>query len=539
MTVHLRNTVLFCAFVFPLSGLAQINRYFVSFKDKANTPYSISSPSSFLSQKSIQRRQKQNISIIEEDLPVNPLYVQQVKATGAKTFFTSKWWNGVLVQTDNTTINLVKALPFVLKTELVAPGTKLIGGRQSKVEKVNQTEASLESSEFQLQQLALDRMQGEGYRGEGVGIAQFDSGWIGVNTTSPFQPLYQEGRIKSVFNFVKNTTDIYSDDNHGTEVLSVMGAYSSGTFTGGVYKAYFYLFETEDKLSEYRIEEYNWAFAAERADSLGVDVINSSLGYNTFDDSSMDYKISDLDGNKAVVSITARKAVEKGMIVVCSAGNSGNDSWKTITFPADADGILSVGSVNSLGERSSFSSTGPTADKRLKPDVVALGSGTAVITGSGSAGSASGTSLSSPLVACLAAGLIQAFPNSSPKEIYNAIINSASQFKKPDNSLGYGVPNFTIAKSYLKYGLLVDAVSVFPNPVSNQNLNILFKEPTGQSISLSIYDLYGKRLSDYTTSVTWNNNPIQYDFSLLPNGVYLLELKSTQSNLVVKVVKSN
>lgn len=523
---------------FPATS--QINRYFVFFKDKSNSPYSISDPIKFLTQKSLDRRKKQNVIVIEDDLPVNANYVAQIKALGIKTYFTSKWWNGVLVQTDNSMVASINALPFVLKTEFVAPGIKLLGGRQSRISKGTQATTTSEATQFQLQQLVLDKMQEEGYHGEGIDVAQFDSGWQGVNVASPFQHLFTEGRVKGVFNFVNNTTNIYTDDNHGTEVLSVMGAYSPGVFTGGIYKANFYLFETEEKATEYRIEEYNWAFAAERADSLGVDVINSSLGYNTFDDSSMDYKVSDLNGKTTVISITARKAVEKGMIVVCSAGNSGNDpSWRYITAPADVDGVLAIGSINSAGERSSFSSFGPTADGRLKPDAVALGSSTSVIMPSGGVGSASGTSLASPLVACLAAGLLQAFPNASTKDIYNAITNSANRLDKPDNTFGYGVPNFIIAKSYLKYGVLKDAISVFPNPVSNENLNILFKEPIGQSVSVSIYDLTGKKLSENTRSVSWDNNPIQYDLSMLPNGVYLLELKSAQSNLMVKVIKAN
>jgi serine protease AprX len=536
----IKRNILILLIGISLPASSQINRYFVFFKDKNNSSYSISDPTKFLTQKSLDRRKKQNIIITEEDLPVNASYVAQIKALSVKTYFTSKWWNGVLVQTDNSMVASINALPFVLKTELVAPGIKLLGGRQSRISKGTQAAATSEATQFQLQQLVLDKMQEEGYHGEGVDVAQFDSGWQGVNVASPFQHLFTEGRVKGVFNFVNNTTNIYTDDNHGTEVLSVMGAYSPGVFTGGIYKANFYLFETEEKATEYRIEEYNWAFAAERADSLGVDVINSSLGYNTFDDSSMDYKVSDLNGKTTVISITARKAVEKGMIVVCSAGNSGSDlSWRYITAPADVDGVLATGSINSAGERSSFSSFGPTADGRLKPDVVALGSGTSVVKPSGAVGSASGTSLASPLVACLAAGLVQAFPKASNQDIYKAIINSSNRLDKPDNTFGYGVPNFIIAKSYLKYGVLKDAISVFPNPVSNENLNILFKEPIGQSISVSIYDLTGKKLSDNTRSVSWDNNPIQYDLSMLPNGIYLLELKSAQSNLMVKVIKAN
>jgi serine protease AprX len=518
------------------SAAAQTNRYFVFFKDKNNSPYSISDPIKFLTQKSLDRRQKQNIAITEEDLPVNSSYVAQIKALGIKTYFTSNWWNGVLVQTDKSNIASINALPFVQRSELVAPGTKLLGGRQRRVSKNNESASTSEASEFQLQQLVLDKMQQEGYRGEGVNVAQFDSGWIGVNIATPFQHLFLESRVKAAFNFVKNTTDVYSDDNHGTEVLSVMGAYSPGIFTGGAYKANFFLFETEDKATEYRIEEYNWAFAAERADSLGVDVINSSLGYNTFDDSSMDYKYSDLNGSKAVVTITARKAVEKGMIVVCSVGNEGSQPWKYVTAPADAVGVVAVGSVTSISERSSFSSIGPSADGRIKPEVVALGSGTSVILPSGSVGAASGTSLSSPLVSCLAAGLVQAFPQTAPKQLYNAIVNSGSQASKPDNKLGYGIPSFASAKKYVNS--FEEDVSIFPNPTA-KIVNIFFKEPANKSISVVIYNLVGQRISDQSFSITWDSNPVQYDFSSVPNGIYLMEVKSNLGAVIRKIVKGD
>ncbi len=526
--------VLICG---SLPVVSQSNRYFVFFKDKSNSVFSISDPIKFLTQRSIDRRTKGGIAIGPDDLPVNVNYVSQIKLLGVKTFFTSKWWNGVLIQADQSIIPTINALPFVAKTEFVAPGAILQGGRTGTRDKSNQTGSVVQQSDFQLQQLAMDKMQGEGYRGEGVDIAQFDSGWQGVNLTAPFQPLFLEGRIKGVFNFVRNISNVYADDDHGTSVLSVMAAYAPGIFAGGTYKANYYLFETEDDATEYRIEEYNWAFAAEKADSLGVDVINSSLGYSTFDDNAMDYTIFDLTGRKAVVSITAQKAVEKGIVVVCSAGNEGNNNfWKFVTTPADAEGVLAVGSITSLGSKSSFSSIGPTADKRLKPDVVALGSGTAVISANGSLSSASGTSLASPLVASLAAGLIQAFPNKSANEITKAIIQSASLFANPNNSLGNGVPNFEIAKSYLKYGVLEDDVSVFPNPVS-RTLNILLKAPTNGFVSVSVYNLLGQQIFQQSTSISWEMNPAQFDLSLLANGMYLLQITSDKTTLVKRISK--
>ena len=524
---------------------AQTNRYFVFFKDKSNSPFSITNPTAFLSQRSIDRRKKQNVSIIEEDLPVNLTYVQQVKATGAKTFFTSKWWNGVLVECNSATVTLIDALPFVIKTELVAPNSKLIGGRIDREENENKVisgaNASSNVSEFQLAQLGLDKMQELGFKGEGINIAQFDSGWQGVDINTPFQHLYKEGRVKDVVNFVKNTTNVYVDDSHGTEVLSVMAGYSASSFIGGVYKANYFLYQTEELPTEYRIEEYNWTFAAERADSAGVDVINSSLGYNTFDLSSMDYTYADMTGKKTVVGIAARKAIEKGMLVVSSAGNEGAKSWKYITTPADVEGLLAVGSITSSGSQSSFSSFGPTADGRYKPDVVALGSGTSVITASGSISSASGTSLASPLVACLAAGLVQAYPTIGAREIYNAIVKSGSQALAPDNAKGYGIPNFLSASNSLYQLRQVEDISIYPNPIFSSSgipLTISFKEPAG-SVSITFYDLFGRIVTDIKETLTQSNNPLRFDLSSLSSGLYILEVKSQKSNILMKIVKGN
>lgn len=528
---------------FSVTCWSQTNRYFVFFKDKANSPFTVGNPSTFLSAQSIARRQKQNISVVEEDLPVNTIYVQQVKATGAKTFFTSKWWNGVLVQTDAATISTINALPFVSKTELVAPNAKLLGGRVASKEKEESTlqTTSTNATEFQLGQIALDKMQALGYRGENINIAQFDSGWIGVNTASPFQHLFADGRIKSTFNFVTNTSNVYSTDDHGTEVFSVMAGYVPNTFVGGVYKANFFLYLTEDVSTEYRIEEYNWAFAAEKADSAGVDVINSSLGYNTFDQTSMDYAYADMNGSKTVVSIAAKKATEKGMIVVCSAGNEGARSWKYITAPADVNGVLAIGSVTTTGSRSSFSSFGPSADNRIKPDVVAFGSGTVVVTPTGSIGTASGTSLASPLVACLVAGLVQAYPSLKSQEIREAIIKSGDQSFAPDNNKGYGIPSFEGAVNSLKTIRQTDYLAVYPNPVSsstNYQLTISFKEPIGDA-SIVLYDLLGRVVFSYTDAITWSKIPLALDFSNQPTGVYILEIKSSKGNYTTKVVKSN
>ncbi len=530
------RAILFLLFAFS-SATAQVNRYFVYFKDKQGTPYSVSEPSQFLSERSIARRQNQVISITEEDLPVNPAYVAQVKATGANTFFTSRWWNGVLIETDASNIANIQSLPIVKSISYVAPGKKLSSGRQSSIKQKKNTEASQPVNMVQLQQIGLDVMHNSGYRGEGVLIAIFDSGFQGVNVTAPFAALFTDGRIKQTFNFVNNTSGVYQNDDHGTEVFSVMAAYTEGSYTGGVHKADYCLYLTEDVSSEYRIEEFNWTFAAERADSAGVDVINSSLGYYDFDDASMNYEKSQLDGMTAIVTRAARKAFEKGIVVVCSAGNEGGNSWKTVTPPADADAVFGVGSITSSEALSSFSSQGPTADARIKPDVVAMGSATSVVKINGSLGTASGTSLASPLIASLAAGVRQAFPDLNVAQIYESIIRSADQASKPDNLKGYGLPHFTAAKNYIERTQTEEKVSLYPNPVSGNSLYIKLKSVEDTSLQIRIYDSQGKRVEEINYPISWMNNPFEYDISKLYVGLYFMQVQMGELISTIKFVR--
>ncbi len=527
--------IIFFFLVLPFAVQAQTNRYVIYLKDKTGTPFSVSSPEQFLSQRSIQRRAKQKIVVTEEDLPVNPTYRAQLQATGASVFFSSRWMNCVLVEATPAIISTVQSQPFVSKTELVAPGKKLSSGRIKKFKKRKDSSAT-PATNSQLIMIGIDSMHLDGFKGEGISVAVFDSGFEGVNTALPFQPIFQEGRLNYSFDFISNSKNVFQYDDHGTEVFSVIAAYSPGSFAGGAYKASYTLFVTEDVGSEYRIEEYNWLFAAEKADSAGVDVINSSLGYNLFDDPAMNYKVSDLNGATAIVSMAARKAIEKGMMVVCSAGNEGSNSWKFIAPPADAEGVLAIGSVTATEFKSSFSSIGPTADGRIKPDVMALGSGTSVITPNGSLGASSGTSLSSPLITSLVAGLWQRYPYLTSAELYQAVINSSDQFLKPDNLKGYGVPNYGVVKRNLDIIKIDEDLVIYPNP-TNDSIRVAFKKPEGQSVAISTYDLQGKLLFEYTLVVTGQNNPLVIDLTSLSAGLYFVKVKVKDSVKTVRLVK--
>ncbi len=531
-----------CRLAFILSIIStslwaqQSNRYVVFFKDKNNTPYSLSDPGAFLSNKSLYRRAHSKISVTTDDLPVNPSYVSQVKASGAKTFFTSRWMNAVLVEATPTIISTIVSLPIVSNATLVAPGARLIGGRTKQL-KIKNGADSPSATQTQIDMLGLDSMHSEGFYGEGILVSIFDAGFPGVNKTTAFQPVFAENRLRLTKDFVSNSDNVYQYDPHGAEVFSVIAGQLDGVFEGGAYKSNYMLFVTEDTSSEYRVEEYNWLFAAEKADSAGTDVIQSSLGYNLFDDASMNYTSANLDGKTAIISKAAAFARDRGIIVVESAGNEGSSSWKFITPPADVDGILAVGSVNSSGIKSTFSSFGPTADGRIKPDVVALGQSTSVILPNGSLGTDSGTSLAAPLVTSLVIGLLQAYPQLTPAEIVQAVKLSADKGNQPNNSLGYGLPNYIAVKHYLESNQSGDDVFIYPNP-SASTLNLAFKNIPEGTVDLSFYDSQGKVMATPgINSLDWLSNPVTISLSNLAAGTYLLKVKTSSIIKTFRFVK--
>jgi serine protease AprX len=506
-------------------GQAQVNRYMVFFKDKSGSSYSISNPEAFLTTRSIDRRNKQGIPVTEQDLPVNETYVQGVKDAGASPFFRTRWMNGVLIQCNAALIPTIVELPFVDHVEFVAPNERLNAGRK----KVTQRAKGLKSGEATQAQLALngiDDMHNEGLHGENMVIAIFDAGFNGVDATLPFQHIVSEGRINLEVSqdFVFNSDDIFQYDEHGTEVFSVIAAYQEGVFVGGAYKARYQLYVTEDVSTEYRVEEYNWLFAAERADSAGVDVVNSSLGYYDFDDNSMNYPKSAMDGKTTVVTRAAQLLADRGVVVVCSAGNEGGINWQIITAPADAVDVLAIGSVDENGVRAGSSSKGPTADNRIKPDVMALGDGTSVIKPSGALGSASGTSLASPLITSLVAGVWQKYPDLTNKEVISVIRRSASLANAPNNLYGYGIPNFESIKSYIDH-IEEDPFDVFPNAFMDTITIKPFSPALVNKCSVELVSSQGKLVLKDEISFTRQKPSFLANLSAFSAGVYILRLE--------------
>lgn len=535
MVLTNRLILAFCFLAFV--SHAQDNRYVVFFKDKSGSTFSTSDPSPYLSVRAIERRNRQRISVTELDFPVNPGYVQGVKSSGATVLYTSRWMNAALMVCNENLVDDIEGLSFVQGVVFVAPGDKPSnsGRKRSGARKMDSGTNAVTFN--QLSMLGIDEMQVAGYRGEGINIAVLDAGFPGVNAVEPFRDIFDENRLTATYDFVHDQQDVFVQNDHGTSVLSVIGGYVPDVFTGGAYKASFQLYITEDVSSEYRIEEYNWLFAAERADSAGADIINTSLGYNTFSDAAMNYTQADMNGITTVISRAAQLASERGIAVVSSAGNEGNNSWRIITSPADNAFVLAVASVNNVGVRSPVSSVGPTADGRIKPDVAALGVNVSVVRGDGNMSMVSGTSLSAPLVTSLLAGAWQRYPDLTNIELMNAVRSSASQSENPDFLIGYGIPNFKAIVNKLDWVPQEKRVSVSPNPIRD-TLIIRPNDPEQvSSCIVEILSLQGQVIGNQQVEFDWLNRNYIADCSKLASGMYFLRVWIGQEIFSFKLVK--
>ena len=522
-------TILF--FLILGSGWAQVNRYMVFFTDKNNSEYTPSKPEEFLSQRAIARRNKYQIPITVQDLPVNTSYVEALSNMGIDVFHRSRWFNAVLVQMEESLISSVETLPAVKKVLFVAPGERLIKSSILRTAASINEESSRKSvltNAIQNNMLGVDLMHEDGITGNNILIGIFDAGFTGVNQSIYFNHLIENNKILATRDFIRNTDNVFQYDDHGTGVLSTIAGYEEAVYEGIAYDASIILCVTEDVPTEYVIEEYNWLFAAEYADSLGVDIINTSLGYNTFDDASMDYTFEDMNGDIALITQATDLAASKGIICVVSVGNEGNNGWKKLVAPADADSALAVGAVNSELEYINFSSTGPTSDNRIKPDVVSLGQGTKIVQYNGEIATGSGTSFASPLIAGLAAGLWQIYPELNNMEIIDLIKRGSSQYLQPDTLLGFGIPSYSRIRSLitaLEDEPLASRFSIYPNPVENKKLFVEYlREPLNESVQIDIFDVKGSKVYELNIQYFDRSHKIELDLSGIKQGVYVLNL---------------
>ena len=454
---------LFCLSLFSVSLYAQAPaKYWVQFKDKQGSTFSIHRPQEFLSPKAIENRKRFNITITEEDLPVNEHYIQTVMALDSNMvlFTQSKWLNGITIYSEKENIEQeISQLPNVIFCEKTAT-LKEPEEINNKVYQYTPAQAITNTqpiisfdygkSAEQLKVSNIHWLHRLGYTGKGVTMMVMDGGFLNVDTVLYFAKMREEGRLLGARNFVEHHASPFRVDQHGTMVLSCIAANLPGELIGSAPNVMVYLAKTEDGRLESKIEEDNWVAGIEWADSLGCLVLNSSLGYTTFDDTiATPRHYKDMDGKTSRASQAATIAASKGLIVCCGAGNSGADKWKYIASPSDACDILAVGAVNVNRGKANFSSFGPTADGRIKPDICAVGERTFVGTPRGRTIQVDGTSVASPLLAGMVACLREAFPEKSNYEIMDAVRKSGDLVHAPTPGLGNGIGDFLKAYNLL------------------------------------------------------------------------------------------
>lgn len=426
-------------------GRCMMYRIYLKDKDLQHTPFSVSRPGEFLSQRAIERRHRQGLPIDVTDLPIAPTYIDSVRQMGIEIVGKSKWNNTLLVRIHkDKELNRLQRLSCVTKMLKVFSSPDSINQRQrasfrkdlNTWEKYN---TQYGATELQIKALNGINLHAKGFRGKGMMIAVFDGGFMNTDKI----PALHEIHLAGVKDFVvPKSENIFQEMEHGTMVLSTMAGNEPNHYVGTAPDAQYLLVRCEDERTESLAEEDYWAEAAEYADSVGVDIINSSLGYHGFDDEMMNHRYEEQDGQTALISRTASMCADKGIVCVNSAGNDGMGTWKKINFPADAKHILTVGSVNEYGVNAAFSAVGPTADGRIKPDVMAFGSPVSVITGRGSIINDNGTSFSSPLIAGMVACLWQALPGKTARQIIKLVRLAGNNQQHPNNIYGYGMPDF-------------------------------------------------------------------------------------------------
>jgi serine protease AprX len=571
-------------FLIFLDASGQYSRYIIRLRDKNLSPYSLKNPAAYLSGSAIRRRVKYKISLDSTDLPVNPAYLDSIRSVpNVQVLNLSKWLNQVCIKTtDPAALARISSFPFVVSNNPIAPvmqpGKFLVpdgslspgplekkrmnrsplsisGGTQTRaIREVKGKKHVLDYFNYGTNYAQVHIHQGEylhnlGFHGEGITIAILDAGFYNYPNNPAFDSLLFYGQVLGTWDYVNNKASVAEEHPHGAWCLSTMAANSPGLMVGTAPKAKFWLLKTEDVNSEYPVEEQNWAAAAEFADSAGVDMISSSLGYSYFDDPAYDLTHALRDGKTSIISQAAAMAVRKGILVTNSAGNSGNSPDDNFVIcPADADSVVSVGAVDVYGTIGKFSSIGPNGAGHLKPNVVSVGVNAVIASSvSGNPVYSSGTSFSNPNLCGLIACLWQAFPEFSNMEIKDAVERSADRYNHPDEIYGNGIPNMKAAYDYLQtqrilrsYGQILNNgwLKAYPVPFVSQ-FNVLLKAPSTANAVFRLFDMQGKLISSQSLSLIQGNYyPLQ--FSHLGNaarGVYSLYYSDGHQKAVLRIIK--
>ncbi len=526
-------------------GQEQITfKYWISFSDKNNTPYSIHQPYKFLSSRAIERRVRQGIAINETDLPVDPQYIQRLENNGAKIHAVSKWMNAAIVIADSVLAEKLLTLDFVQSTQNIGKHPikkyKLREGDKQRdfFSTYHRNKKNKGYAAHHIEMVNGNALHQLGHKGEGMIVAVLDGGFTNVDIMPFFDSLQVNNRLLDGRDIVDNDDYVYESSTHGSNVLSVMASNLPGLYVGTAPEASYVCVKTEDVRTEFLVEECNWVIGAEFADSLGADIINSSLGYTAFNDKTTNHNHKQLDGETAIITKGAELAFSKGMLVVNSAGNSGSGWWKYIGFPADAKNVLSIGATDSKGNKASFSSLGPTADGRIKPNVSAMGQAIPVASiYSYELKYTNGSSFSSPLLAGMAASLWSAFPDKTNAEIFRAIELSGHQSNALDINLGYGIPDFMKAYQILKGEESPSSDSFFVTyNAFNENLEGVLQQ-SNEPTTIRIKNLLGQILYSEMISGKEGYQKVAIPVSLQKGDLYYFEV-FTQNKYFVDIIRT-
>jgi serine protease AprX len=541
----MKKLLLLFAFLISSQFFAQEDAW-VYLKDKPNSETYLATPLKMLSQRALDRRARQNIEVDVIDVPIDDAYYSQIEsASGITVKAKSKWLNAIHVfglQEDIS--NLKTNFTFIESIEFANDGLNAKGKRNKHSSKSNHQNKFAEMkadynygvAETQITMLKGDFLHQEGFTGSGMHIAVIDAGFPNVDQLQAFQKIRDNNQILGGYDFVNRSKSYFTGHNHGTNVLSDIAGYIEGVFVGTAPDASFYLFITEIIDKEVPLEESLWVEAAERADSLGVDVINTSLGYTTFDNPNYNYSYADMDGKTAFISRGADIIASRGMILVTSAGNSGSNSWKYMGAPGDAASVFTVGAVNASEDIASFSSFGPTSDGRVKPDVLAHGENVFVIDHqTGTPKPSNGTSFSSPVMTGVVACFWQATPALTSTQVMQKIRESADRYSNPDEQYGYGIPNFKTAyEAVLNVDKqnFINTTTIYPNPVS-ASFTLKMNRNDLNGVHVKIYNLLGKKVFEQG-----NLKSSVLNVSVLNSGIYILKITSGKSQKTIKLVKN-
>ena len=553
IVIKMKRITFFIVLIFSTfiaSSQIQLHAYRVTFADKNNSPYSIERPEEFLSPRALDKRARFNIPVTEEDLPVNPQYLNALQNVDSRIqlLSVSKWTNtATILCPDTMVITGVQMLPFVTSTLKVAKYDEgntnpVSGNRTNHASTLPKTDIDTTSYGYSFGQIAIHNghlLHDAGFRGEGMLIAVLDGGWLNMDNIGAFQPLYENNQVIGTYDLIPFSDNVYTMHGHGTLVTSEMAVSIQDTFVGAAPAANYVLIRSEDTRSEQPIEEDFWARGAELADSLGADVISSSLGYTQFPDfDEYDFDYSSCDGT-SICSRAATMAAHRGIVVCIAAGNEGMNEWHKLSRPSDAEDILCVGAINVNSVYAPFSGVGPSYDGRVKPDVVAVGWDCYFWASDDSIVSGNGTSCATPIIGALSACLWQALPEYNSLEITQIIRENSHQFLMPDTLLGYGIPNYwnayinNVDTTGMAHFETEEHYMVFPNPTKDKVTVI------GPDIrEVAIYDLGGRCLKRQN-GVASQRNSVEIDLTSYISGIYLLRIVNENGASVKKIIKIN